>query len=124
MDILSTLFDILAGLKALYDDIEGQKAQCHNILQRCMSFEGLLRQLAKMPSFQDTTTSNLHKLLLLMQDCADYCQKFTSKTYVRKVLTSMFKGFEFDSLNQRITQLCADLHLEGKTNLQVWFCIV
>lgn len=99
-------------MKSLHDDIEGNKTRCHQILNRCISFEMPLRQLLTLPSLSQSKASNLPKLHTLLRECLKYCDKFSKKTWVSKAITSVFTGFEFKDFNNRITEMSQDLQLE------------
>jgi serine/threonine protein kinase len=113
MSDASSVLDTIGALRGLFNDVEGNRDQCHYLINRCVALEKPIEAILTNEPRLRSCKEAIKALKGVLDDCLKFCKKYAGKQWVVKAFRQGYKddAGRFAELNARLTASSSDLQV-------------
>ncbi|XP_078112542.1 mixed lineage kinase domain-like protein [Sander vitreus] len=123
MDCIETILSVASAIYDLVEKVKANKKQCYRVCDRVKALQHVVESIRTQKQGQSSAKveRTLQELATTLDSAKDFIEKFTSSTWVKRVLSSGSHQDEFHRLNNRLNDafqvLSLNLAIEQKEML-------
>uniref|UniRef100_A0A3P8ZML1 Protein kinase domain-containing protein n=1 Tax=Esox lucius TaxID=8010 RepID=A0A3P8ZML1_ESOLU len=127
MEIIEPILGIAEKLYTLCGEVKANKKRCLRLATRIKALEEVVRAIKVNGLGKDPARleNGLRELKLTLESAQDVVKKYTSASYLKRILKAYDQGDDFESLNERLNDaaqvLSLALQVEQREKLQQVF---